>query len=339
MVKRLLNVLFALLVLGALAWTGWWYAVALGQEKALAHWFDERAAAGWQAEHGEIRLTGFPFRLVREVPRIRLADPKAEWAWAAPWLRIESGPVAPTRFEVTWPASQSFAVPGERSEIGAESLEARLELRPEASLRLVEAGMEAVALDVAAQSGWRAGAGSVRARIAARVNDEGYDVTLRAEKVELPEPLVRHVDPLGVAGREVERLTIDGAAVFTRPLDRRLIEEGRLGLVQATVRQASLQWGDVRLELAGAIRVDQAGYPVGKLDVTARHWREILAMARRTGAIGPEMAGAVEGALGLVARLGGDPDRLDATLRFEGGRVWLGPVAIGDAPRLAAPGD
>lgn len=334
---RVLNILFSCMVLTALGWSGWWYAVALGQEHGLARWFEERAAAGWQAEHGEIRLSGFPFRLEREVPEVRLADPDTGWAWAAPFLRIESGPVRPTRFDLTWPTRQSFAVPGEHSEIGSELLAARLEVRPEAALGLVEARIEAAALDIAARSGWRAGAGAVETRVGARANDPGYDLSLRAELVDLPAPLMARIDPLGVAGREIERLTLDGAAVFDRPLDRRLIEEGRLGLVEATVRQASLEWGEVRLGLAGSIRVDADGYPVGKLDVTARQWRELLAMAQRSGAIGAEMAGAVESALGLVAALGGDRDRLDATLSFDGGRVWLGPVSLGRAPRLAAP--
>lgn len=334
---RLIRLISTALVLAALAWSGWWYAVALGQEKALAHWFAERAEDGWQAEHGEIALTGFPVRLVREVPQIRLADPEAGWAWAAPFLRIESGPVSPTRFDLTWPQRQSFAVPGERTEIAAEALSARLATRPEAALGLVEARIEAAALEVAARSGWRAGAAAVEARVGKRVNDPGYDLSLRATKVELPAPLVARVDPLGIAGREVERLAIDGAAVFTRPLDRRLIEEGRLGLVEATVRRAELNWGEVELGLAGSFRVDAAGYPVGSLDVTARHWRELLAMARRSGAIGAEMGAALESALGLVASLGGDRDRLEATLRFDDGRVWLGPVPLGRAPRLAPP--
>ncbi len=125
--------------------------------------------------------------------------------------------------------------------------------------------------------------------------------------------------------------------MFTRPLDRRLIEEGKVALAQATIRAASLQWGEVRLEVSGAIRVDDDGYPVGSLDVTAQHWREILEMAVRAGAIGREMARAAEGALGLIASLGGDRDRLEATLRLEDGEVWLGPISIGDAPRLAPP--
>ena len=335
--RRLLSILSTVVILGALAWTGWWYALALGQEQALAHWFEERAEKGWQAEHGEIEATGFPFRLVRRIPEIRLADPEAGWAWAAPFLTIASGPVSPTHFDITWPGSQDFAVPGESVEITAGTLTSRLAARPEAALRLEEARVEAAALEVEARSGWTAGAKTVEARVGARTNDEGYDVRLRAERVVLPRPLIARIDPLGIAGREVERLVIDGAAVFTRPLDRHLIEEGDIGLVQATIRNAALQWGEVRIEVEGAVRVDDDGYPVGKLDVTAQHWREILEMAVRAGAIGPEMAKGIEGALGLVAALSGDRDRLDATLRLDDGEVWLGPISVGDAPRLAAP--
>ncbi len=334
----MLNVLFTCLILGGLIWTGWWYAVSIGQERALERWFDQRARAGWQAEHGDIRLTGFPFRLTRMVPEIRLADPAAGWAWAAPFLRIESGPVTPTRFEVTWPERQSFALPGERMEITAESLESQLAVRPEKALGLVRASLTAAGLDVAANSGWRAGAAALEARVARRAEDRGHDLWLDAERVALPGPLMARIDPLGVAAAELERVVLDAAAVFTRPLDRRLIEEGGLGLSEATVRRAHLQWGEIKLELAGEVRVDEAGYPVGELDVTAEHWREIVAMARRSGAIGEDMAGALESGLQLIATLGGDADRLDATLRFRDGQVWLGPVSLGRAPRLAAPG-
>ncbi len=103
---RIIHTLTGAAVLGALAWTGWWYALARGQEAALAAWFAERARAGWQAEHDGIGLTGFPLRLEREIAAIRLADPATGWAWTAPWLRVESATVNPSRFAVTWPGTQ-----------------------------------------------------------------------------------------------------------------------------------------------------------------------------------------------------------------------------------------
>jgi hypothetical protein len=153
----------------------------------------------------------------------------------------------------------------------------------------------------------------------------------------LPEPLMARIDPTGLAGRELERMTFDGSAVFDAPLDRTLIEDGHLALRAATIRRAELQWGQMRLDAKGKIKVDKQGYPKGKIKITARHWRQIIALAQRSGAIGSDVAKALETALELVALLGGDRDELDATLKFDDGEVWIGPISIGKAWRLAPP--
>ena len=334
---RIVTILIGAALLGALAWTGWWYALARGQEAALAAWFDDRIRAGWQAEHEGIGLTGFPLRLEREIAGIRLADPRTGWAWTAPWLRVESATFSPSRLEVTWPGAQSLAVPGERTDITSGAMAASLELRPELAMGLVHASAEVARLDVLARSGWTARAGRVEADIAERVNDDGYAITFRAENVIMPEPWMARIDPTGLAGRELERITFDGAAVFDAPLDRHLIEDGRLALRAMTIRRAGFQWGRMRLEATGAIKTDDRGYPKGKIKLTARHWREIIAMARRSGAIGADMAEALTTALELIALLGGDRDELDATLKFRDGEVWIGPISIGRAWRLAPP--
>ncbi len=338
---RIVHILISAAILGALAWTGWWYALARGQEAALAAWFDDRARAGWQAEHDGIGLTGFPLRLEREIAGIRLADPNTGWAWTAPWLRVESAAFSPSRLKVTWPGAQSLAVPGQRTDISSGTMAATLELRPDSALGLIRTSAAVTLLDVRARpgsgSGWTARAGRIEAEIAERVNDDGYAITFRAEAVLLPEPLMARIDPTGLAGRELERITFDGAAVFDAPLDRHLIEDGRLALEAVTIRRASFQWGRMRLEAKGAIEIDDRGYPDGKIKLTARHWREMIALARRSGAIGADMAEALTTALELVALLGGDPDELDATLEFKGGEVWIGPISIGRAWRLAPP--
>ncbi|MHA1527697.1 MAG: DUF2125 domain-containing protein [Alphaproteobacteria bacterium] len=332
---RIARFLIGAALFGALAWTGWWYALARGQEAALEAWFAERTRAGWQAEHDGIDLVGFPLRLEREIAGIRLADPDNGWAWTAPWLRVESATFSPNRIEVTWPGDQSLSVPGERTDIASSTMAATLELRPGLALGLIHASAKVARLDVRSRSGWTARAGSVAADIAERVNDDGYALTFRAERVLLPEPLMARIDPTGLAGREIERMTFDGAAVFAAPLDRYLIEDGRLALRAATIRRAGFQWGRMRLEAKGAIRIDARGYPDGKIKVTAKHWREIIALALRSGAIGTDMAEALTTALELLALLGGDRDKLDATFRFSDGQVWLGPLSIGRAWRLA----
>ena len=339
---RIVSILFSAVIMGALVWTGWWYALSKGQEAGLAAWFDDRARHGWQAEHAGIDLTGFPLRLEREITNIQLADPKTSWAWSAPWLRVTSGTLAPNRFDVTWPEAQSLAVPGERTDITSSTMVAILELKPELALGLTHVSVDVAGLDVRSRPGpagpgWTARAGVVEAEVAERVNDDGYTIAFKAEKVILPEPLMARIDPTGLAGRSLERMTFDGSAVFAEALDRYLIEEGRLALRAVTIRQAGIQWGQMRLDAKGKIKVDDQGYPKGKIKLTARHWRQIIALTQRSGAIGPDVAEALETALELVALLSGNRDELDATLTFEDGEVWIGPVSIGRAWRLAPP--
>lgn len=334
---RIIRILSTAAILGALAWSGWWYALARGQEAALVAWFDDRARAGWLAGHDGIGLTGFPLRLEREITGIRLADPKTGWAWTAPWLRFVSGTFRPNRVDVTWPGTQSLAVPGERSDIISDAMSARLELYPDTALGLIHASARTAGLDVRAVSGWTARAGRVEAEVSERINDDGYTIAFKAEDVLMPEPWMARIDPTGLAGREVERMILDGSAVFDARLDRHLIEDGRLALRQAVIERGGVQWGRMRLEARGKIKVDGRGYPKGKIEIAARHWREIIAMARRSGAIGQGMAESLTTALELVALLGGNRDELDATLKFKDGQIWIGPLSIGDAPRLAPP--
>lgn len=338
---RIVRFIAAAALLASIAWVSWWFILARGQEAALAAWFDDRARHGWQAEHDEISLTGFPLRLNRQITGINLADPKTGWAWTSPWLRVESAAFRPIRFDVTFPGAQSLAVPGERTKITSDTMTAALELRPGAALGLIQATIGVAGLDVHSQpitgSVWTASAGIVEADISERINDGGYAISFLAEKVVLPAPLLAIIDPTGLAGRDLDRVTYDGAAIFDRPIDRYLIEEGHLALRAATIRRAGFQWGKMRLEAKGAIKVDDQGYPDGKIDITARQWRDIITLAERSGAIGRNIAEGLTTALELVALLGGNRDKLDATLTFKNGDVRIGPVTIGRAPRLAPP--
>jgi len=284
-------------------------------------------------------LTGFPLRLEREITSINLADPKSGWAWTVPWLKVDSAAFRPTRFDVTLPDTQSLAVPGERTNVTSSKMTAALELRPSAALGLVQATIEVAGLDVRSRpvqgSGWTASAGTIEADVTEKINDDGYAITFLAENVVLPEPLVARIDPTGLAGRKLELMRFEGAAVFDAPIDRHVIEDGRLSLKAANIRQARFQWGKMQLEAKGAIKIDDDGYPVGKIDVTARKWREMIKLGKRSGAIGSEIAEGLTRALELVAMLSGDGEEIEATLKFKDGDIRIGPITIGRAPRLA----
>ena len=86
--------------------------------------------------------------------------------------------------------------------------------------------------------------------------------------------------------------------------------------------------------MKGDLAVDTAGVPTGALAIQAKDWRAMLDLAVVTGAVAPEFFTTVEGMLQLLAGMSGNPESIDATLNFRGGRMAIGIIPLGAAPRI-----
>lgn len=338
---RLLKWLTALVVLAGLGWSGWWYLGARGQEAGIAAWLEQQRTRGWQAETADIAVTGFPGKFRLAVREIALADPRTGWAWRAPTWRADSTPWQPTRFALTWPETQSIAVPGDRADVRAEQMTAVIDLRPGPSMELRQLAGDIRALVVAGQKGWRAAAAEARLDLSERPADlappNSYDLRIEAQELDLPKEIVAQLDPTGWLEPKVDTLTVQAHGAFDAPIGRATIEQGQLALRAATIREAGFQWGEMRLTMKGAFEVDDAGYPVGEMRVEAREWRQMVRLGQSAGVLDRQTAETIIKAVQFLTALTGSGDSLSVSLGLGGGKVRLGPFAIADAPRLAPP--
>lgn len=334
---RLLKAASLLVAIAAAGWVAWWIVAANGQEAALRHWFESRAAEGWQAEAKSIETAGFPDRFTTRITSPALADPEAGWAWAAPGLVLDRPASDPTHVTATFANRQTLAVPGERATVESAGMTAVLALFPGLDLRLREGALSARDLIVAGQSGWRAGASLVDASLRRRSIEgeppETHQLELTAQAVLLPDALMKQIDPTGLLSPEVKGLQLDALFVPDRPVDRHVLEEGEFGLKTLVLRRAELDWDGIGVTARGRLDADAHGFAEGDVALSLSDWRRLIALARSSGALSMEVADAVEGALGLVALFNGS-DKLDVTLGFSGGRARIGPVPVGPAPRL-----
>lgn len=324
----------------ALGWAGWWVLGARAQEQAIAAWFADREQAGWQAEYTGLDVSGFPESFERRVEGLVLTDPVQGWSLRAPWIASSSATFGPNRFTVTAPPRFDFAVPGEKVQVTSAANRFELGVAPELSMPLDDATLSASDLRLSA-SDWTAGAARIEARIAERSTEAGpansYDLTIEAEDVALPESLISELDPTGRLAPEFERLTIDGHAALDHALDRDFVEAGELSARTLVLRRGRFQWGKMALDASGRLDADAEGLAEGKLSLSVTNWRQMIQVAVDSGAIGRDLAGGIEAALELASLFGSRDGALDVSLRFEGGRIWIGPVAIGEAPRIAFP--
>lgn len=337
---RFLFRLAGVLVVVAVAWVGWWLIGARAQEEALEGWLAGRADAGWQADYATLDVTGFPDRFDRRVEDLVLTNPEQGWSLRAPWIASSSATFGINAFTVTVAPSFSFAVPGER--IAVETAANRLELvvAPLPSMPLDRTQITIADLALGTEE-WDAGAAAFEASVAERDPGSGpentYDFALRAEDVVLPRPLLRFLDPTGGLEPRLERIELEGQAALDHTLDRDFVEAGELSARTVVLRRAVFRWGEMSLAARGRIDADDAGLAEGEVALTLENWRRMLRLAEESGAIRRELARGIEGALGLASLFGSDKDALDVTLAFEDGRIWLGPVPVGDAPRISLP--
>ncbi|MEO1494426.1 MAG: DUF2125 domain-containing protein [Pseudomonadota bacterium] len=341
MLQRLWKLVTTVVVIAVLGWVGWWFIGAKGQEAAIAAWFENQRERGWQAEAAAIEVTGFPIDFNTRIAELHLADPQNGWSWKAPELSADSKTFQPTRINVTWPTKHSIAVPGERADVTAKSMTSVMDLRPGPAMELREASVIIDALVIKAQSGWTASTAGADIKIAERPDDlappNSYDVLVTANTVVLPKELVQRIDPTGWLKPSVDTVTVKGHAAFDDPIDRSVVEDGRIAMRAATIREAGFEWGEMRLIVKGAIKVDDDGYPVGEIKVEAREWRQMVRLAVSSGVIDRGTARSITKGVEFLTALTGGGDDLSAPLGLSGGKVRLGPFAIADAPRLAPP--
>ncbi|MCC6006707.1 MAG: DUF2125 domain-containing protein [Rhodobacteraceae bacterium] len=325
-----------LIAVFALGWSGWWVFASSTTSSAIEHWLQDRRNTGWRAEAGEVRTTGFPGRLDTRLDDVQLADPVSGIAAFLPWLEISSPAWAPTRLVMVWPPEQVLAVPGERLDITSDEMRASLEVAPDGRFTLRRASASITGMHMSGEANWSAQL--QRGIIATRGSEDKalhHDIIARLEGYTPPREVRRLLDPGALLPETIERMEMDVTLGFDRPLDISVIEAARPAITAVELRDLHAAWGDMRLRAAGTLRVDPAGIPEGRITLQATNWREMIGVAVQAGWLPRDLASSVERGLGMLARATGDPNRLDAPLVFAGGRVSLGIVPLGPAPRIA----
>jgi len=280
-------------------------------------------------------VQGFPNRFDVAFEDLILADPETGLAWEAPRFQIDALSYRPGHVIAVWPDEQLVATPEEKFRVESRDMRASLVIAPDTALAPRRMTLTADYLRVTTEA--RPGettALSTLSLAAERQEGTAYRLGLRAEGLTLASRARARLDPEGRLPDRISGFDADVIATFDKPWDRSAIERARPQPTHLHVRLAEGRWGDLHLQAAGEVDVTPAGWPEGEITLKARNWREIVTLLRTSGVLPESMAASVENGLGMMARLAGNPDTLDVPLGFGGGRMWLGPVPLGPAPRL-----
>lgn len=325
--KRLLIVILA----AAALWSGYWFIAAHTEKRALEQWFAARRAEGWQADYAGFRVQGYPNRLDAIWRDLALADPATGVALDMPRFGIMALSYRPNHVIAVAPESMMLRTPEANFPITNEDLRASMRLHPGPSLQLDRAQLSA---DTLVLSGPQPAAlDHLSLAMSQHAEDQNtYRLGLLASGIAPPETLRNRLTAGMALPERMQEMRLDATVTFSKPWDISAINQSRPQPRHIDLSLARAEWGPLALQVAADLEVDETGQPTGEVTLQARNWRQMLQGAVAAGALAPSAAGIAETTLGLMARMGGNADTLDVTLNLRDGVIYLGPVAIGDAP-------
>ena len=329
-----MRILLGVIVVLGLGWSAYWFVGALAMERAMVDWVADRRADGWQADYTALDTRGFPNRFDTTFRDLQLADPESGLAWTAPFFQILSLSYRPTHVIAVLPDSHRLASPVETIELGSSDARGSLVLDASTLLGLNRTSFVIADFSAASSNGWSLAARDMRiaARRAAGTTTT-YDLAVGGTGVTPGGTLTSIAQEVGLP-EEIGELTLEATITFDAPWDLRAIEDARPQPKTVELKKLRAEWGELLLQSAGTLVVDEDGVPTGSLAVQARNWRDIVRLGVTTGAIPERAVPTIERGLKFVAGLSGNPDHIDATINFRSGLMALGPLPIGPAPTL-----
>jgi hypothetical protein len=327
--------LVLVILTAALGWSAYWYLGVNNRETALTNWFDEREQAGWVAQ-STVNLRGYPNRYDAIIEGIELADPITGWAWYAPRFELLQMSYKRNHFIALWPETQTIKTPYERITINSDDMRASVVFHDETELS--RATLSAKALNLHSTADW--GAATQEFVLALRETDgveNSYDLGLNANDLMPSNTIMRHLDHAGILPKTFQTFRMDASATFSDKLSQASFENNTANLQSLKLNDIHIAWGDLALRATGNITLDTDGYPTGKLTIRATNWEQMLDIAIGSGAVREGEASAIRTALKIFSAMSGNRNELEIPLNFKDRQTNLGPISIGNAPRLKFP--
>jgi hypothetical protein len=327
--------LIVILLIGAAFWSGYWYVGKSAKYLALNAWLESRREAGWTAEYTDFRVVGFPNRFDSRFTDLHLMSPETGLGWQAPRFHILALSYKPNHIIAAFADSQMVSFPGENVTILSRDMLASVVFEPDTNLAIDRIQLAALDFALDSDQGWQAQAGSLS--FSTRQNDGtdlAHDVVFDAKKITPTQEIRATLDPKHSLPATIETMFLDLKLDFDAPWDRIALETGAPDVTKIVVNNMKMAWGVLSLSASGDLDVAQDGIVSGKLNLKILNWRGVLDLTVTSGLIDRATADKIATGLTLLTLGSDNPDSLSIPLTLDGGRMSLGPIPLGFAPRF-----
>jgi len=309
-----------LVALAATLYSAYWYVGATKVEAGANDALAQMVSDGWSVQTTKVATRGYPSRFDTTVTDLNVTSPDGAFAYTTPFVQGFALSYKPTEVIVVAADTQQVRFGAQTIDIVSDGLRASTSVSASTALALKEATAEVSEVTLTSNSGWvlRAKDGLFALRPTVD-QDRHYDVYLGAKTLQ-PDGVPPLVD-----------LVFDSTISLDRPLDRHLLANVAPQIETIEIKKLEVVWDSARLTGSGRLIVDGAGIPTGDITFNTTNWQALVPLMVKSGMVAPQFQFTLQA---IMQTLAGADGTLSLPLRFEGGGMFLGPIPIGDAPRL-----
>jgi len=308
--------------------SGYWFVAAQATQSAVQNAISDARNDGWQIDTGDLTVTGFPGAFDVQIADPGLVSPDGQISWSGPALHATAPSLSPTRLSLIFPQTQTLRLPGQTIHIETTRLVARAATRLNMAFDFEAASLAIVEAIIRSDAGWQVALASADAGLAAVEGELAtYAVDIALVDLALPASLMREL----ASDSRLISLTADAKVTLDRALDRFVSNGPPPALTRIDLASFSLIWGDVLVNAKGALDIDIAGVPEGRIVLKSAQWQAMLDILVAAGLLDADIAPTLSNVAKTMA--GGD-GVLELPITFRGGFMSMGLLPLGPAPRL-----
>ena len=314
----------------AVLYSGYWFVGQRAMQSGAEAFFANAARDGLVAENNGLTVNGFPSRFDLTVTDLHLADPRTGLDWRAPFVQVFALSYRPWHVITAFAPTQTFGTPDQTITLTNDKLQASLIVSPGGALALDRTTLVGTGLRATSDANWVLAAEALRfaTRIdpsLANTHEIGVEITRMT-----PDPALSALMP--TLPPVIELIQLDAFATFSAPIDR-FAPQTQPQLTALSVKEAGFTWGSLQASASGDLTVVN-GMPEGRIALSVRGWRDLVPLAVTMGAIQPGVAPTVTRVIEALTTSSGDPELVEIPLVFANGRMSLGLIPLGPAPRV-----
>lgn len=311
-------------------WSGYWWVGATGLEKGVNAWIAQQEG---RITAEKVEVHGIPNRFDLTLTAPNFTDPASGISVSSPFVQVYAMSWKPWHVIAALPTGQVITLPDQEVTLGSDTLRASVQLHPSTDLSLQEAVGEAKILSLTSTDGWTVLLNNASTSIAEDVTAaSSYRLGLRINQITPDTALMQALITTDLP-KIIDEVYLDAHAALTAPLDRDL-GNTQPKINKITLAEARATWGALKFSAKGDVEAGSDGLALGKIDLRVEGWNRLPPILVALGLIKSDVAPTVENMLGIMAAQGGDPEVLAISLTMKDGRMSLGPLPLGAAPRL-----